>query len=114
MVIENEEANESQQDEPTKKAGRAGRKMAHKLEEAEQELMTTAESFRDRAAKALREGEIDLKEMLQVATDWVVENPRMAIGVLFGSGAFFGLLSSTRFGRALLIGGLAMASRRLV
>jgi ElaB/YqjD/DUF883 family membrane-anchored ribosome-binding protein len=101
-------------DEPTTRPKRAAKKVTRTLDKVEQRLMTTAESMRDRAAKTLREGELDLKEFMQGMTDWVVENPKMAIGVCFSSGALVGLLAGSRFGRALLLGGLAMASRRLV
>jgi ElaB/YqjD/DUF883 family membrane-anchored ribosome-binding protein len=64
-----------------------------------------------RAGAALDETEHQTLTAARVISQWVSENPKLAIGALIGTGVVVGLIGATRLGRATLLGlgGIAIA-----
>jgi ElaB/YqjD/DUF883 family membrane-anchored ribosome-binding protein len=64
----------------------------------------------ERAGAALDETEQQTLSAARVISQWVSDNPRIAIGALIGTGLLVGVIGSLRIGRATLfgLGGIAI------
>jgi ElaB/YqjD/DUF883 family membrane-anchored ribosome-binding protein len=88
-------------------SGRAGSRVKRTAEQVSHRL----KRLEARAGAALDETEQQTLSAARVLSQWVSDNPKLAIGALIGTGIVVGLIGATRLGRATLLGlgGLAVA-----